>query len=255
MNPKIKTVIVVDDEVNIVELLVEILESADYRAIGCPVWTDAMNAIGRDQPDLVLLDMKMPTIDGPSMLEFIRKEGLDVPVIVVSGFVTDQVSEDLSKLGVSAFINKPFRAAEILEQVAAPDAQGRALLVEAAERMHLSARGYHRVLRVARTLADLEEAGTTAYRGGIVIPPRHAGQITVHSRPAVICARRQGAVFQHGAQGAAGENMEMQVHDFLMGIAAFVSQHPIAAFAEPQLTGRIADGAHQPGLFLGAGIR
>jgi two-component system response regulator (stage 0 sporulation protein F) len=118
VNPKIKTVIVVDDEVNIVELLVEILESADYRAIGCPVWTDAMNAIGRDQPDLVLLDMKMPTIDGPSMLEFIRKEGLDVPVIVVSGFVTDQVSEDLSKLGVSAFINKPFRAAEILEQVA-----------------------------------------------------------------------------------------------------------------------------------------
>jgi magnesium chelatase family protein len=49
---------------------------------------------------------------------------------------------------------------EILEQVAAPDAQGRALLVEAAERMHLSARGYHRVLRVARTLADLEAVET-----------------------------------------------------------------------------------------------
>ncbi len=45
---------------------------------------------------------------------------------------------------------------QILEKFAAPDAPGRALLVEAAERMHLSARGYHRVLRVARTLADLE---------------------------------------------------------------------------------------------------
>ena len=44
---------------------------------------------------------------------------------------------------------------ELLEQVAAPDAAGRALLTEAAERLKLSARGYHRVLRVARTLADL----------------------------------------------------------------------------------------------------
>jgi len=44
---------------------------------------------------------------------------------------------------------------ELLEEVAAPDEPGRALLMQAAERMKLSARGYHRVLRVARTLADL----------------------------------------------------------------------------------------------------
>jgi magnesium chelatase family protein len=47
---------------------------------------------------------------------------------------------------------------ELLEAVAAPDDKGRALLTEAAERMKLSARGYHRVLRVARTLADLDGA-------------------------------------------------------------------------------------------------
>jgi len=45
----------------------------------------------------------------------------------------------------------------LLEEVAAPDAPGRALLTEAAERMRLSARGYHRMLRVARTIADLED--------------------------------------------------------------------------------------------------
>ena len=47
---------------------------------------------------------------------------------------------------------------ELLERVAAPDAPGRALLTEAASAMRLSARGYHRVLRVARTLADLDGA-------------------------------------------------------------------------------------------------
>ncbi len=45
---------------------------------------------------------------------------------------------------------------ELLEEVAAPDEAGRALLKEAVEKMRLTARGYHRVLRVARTLADLE---------------------------------------------------------------------------------------------------
>ncbi len=46
----------------------------------------------------------------------------------------------------------------LLEAVAAPDAEGRRLLTAAAERMKLTARGYHRVLRVARTLADLDSA-------------------------------------------------------------------------------------------------
>ena len=44
----------------------------------------------------------------------------------------------------------------LLEEIAAPDAEGRALLTQAAERMRLTARGYHRILRVARSLADLE---------------------------------------------------------------------------------------------------
>jgi hypothetical protein len=47
-----------------------------------------------------------------------------------------------------------------LEAIAAPDAEGRKLLTDAAERMRLTARGYHRVLRVARPLADLEGAAS-----------------------------------------------------------------------------------------------
>ena len=51
---------------------------------------------------------------------------------------------------------------ELLDEVAAPDPAGRTLLQRAAERLMLSARGYHRVLRVARTLADLEGTATVA---------------------------------------------------------------------------------------------
>ena len=48
------------------------------------------------------------------------------------------------------------RSGSVLEEVATPDAAGLALLRDAADAMRLSARGYHRVLRVARTLADLD---------------------------------------------------------------------------------------------------
>ena len=53
---------------------------------------------------------------------------------------------------------------ETLEKVAGPDADGRALLTQAAEKMRLSARGYHRILRVARTIADVEGADGVARR-------------------------------------------------------------------------------------------
>jgi magnesium chelatase family protein len=51
---------------------------------------------------------------------------------------------------------------ETLEAIAAPDEAGRKLLTDAAERMQLSARGYHRVLKVARTIADLAGAERVA---------------------------------------------------------------------------------------------
>jgi magnesium chelatase family protein len=53
---------------------------------------------------------------------------------------------------------------ELLGEVATPEEAGRTLLVRAAERLRLSARGYHRVLRVARTLADLDGAPIVARR-------------------------------------------------------------------------------------------
>jgi len=52
----------------------------------------------------------------------------------------------------------------LLDEIASPEAAGRALLLRAAERLRLSARGYHRVLRVARTLADLDGSSNVARR-------------------------------------------------------------------------------------------
>jgi len=126
-----KKVLIVDDEPSIVELLSEILTRENYSPIGVVKWTDALDTIGNQNPDLILLDLKMPTIHGSSMLEFIRSEGIDVPVIVVSGFITDEVTRELSQVGVSGFVNKPFQASQIIQQV--EKVLGKASPVEAAE--------------------------------------------------------------------------------------------------------------------------
>ena len=64
----------------------------------------------------------------------------------------------------------------LLEDVATPEPAGRTLLVRAAEKLGLSARGYHRVLRVARTLADLE--------GSPAVGRRHVAEALSYRRPA-----------------------------------------------------------------------
>ena len=70
----------------------------------------------------------------------------------------------------------------LLDEIATPEAAGRALLQRAAERLRLSARGYHRVLRVARTLADLDGAAT--------VTRRHIAEALSYRPPLVL---REGA--------------------------------------------------------------
>jgi magnesium chelatase family protein len=67
-------------------------------------------------------------------------------------------AERFSQLGEKELRTNSEADGELLDKIAAPDPPGRELLLRATERMHLTARGYHRVLRVARTIADLDGA-------------------------------------------------------------------------------------------------
>ena len=114
---KAKRVLVVDDETTIVQVLERILTANGYEALSATHWTDAMDRLEHDQPDLVLLDLAMPHVDGCSLFEFIRDQGYDIPVIVVSAHITDEVAKGLRALGVSAIVWKPFGVSEILAEV------------------------------------------------------------------------------------------------------------------------------------------
>ncbi len=110
-------ILVVDDEASILEMLEAALTGAGARVTTAVDGTTALVAIVNDPPDLILLDVKMPGMDGWDLLE--RLSGAPrtarIPVALET-CVEDFVSFDKARReGVAAFISKPFRVAEVVE--------------------------------------------------------------------------------------------------------------------------------------------
>ena len=106
---KPKRILILDDDPVILKLLDQHLRSCDFEPLTTSQWTEAMDQITHDPPDLVLLDIQMPTVQGDSFLDSIREQGLDLPVIIISAFLNEQKVETLQKLSVEEVVEKPFR--------------------------------------------------------------------------------------------------------------------------------------------------
>jgi len=113
-----RKVLVIDDEPEVADLIREILRAHQYEAIATTQWTDAMDALAHEQPDLMLMDLNMPTIDGLALLKFVREQGYDVPVIVVSGFISDDMRKKLDPLHVCSYVEKPFEVQDLAAEIA-----------------------------------------------------------------------------------------------------------------------------------------
>jgi|GEM_PF-1111598 CheY-like chemotaxis protein len=114
---KRKKVLVVDDDGSIVNLVDHALRLHHYEAVTATHWTDAMKDLEDEKPDLMLLDLSMPTVDGASLLEFIRRSGNRIPVIIISAHINGDTAEELLKLGVEALVPKPFDIHQIIGEI------------------------------------------------------------------------------------------------------------------------------------------
>ena len=110
-------VLTIDSEEAAVERMVKILESNDYQVQSATTWTEAVDAIAHGQPDLVLLDIEMPIVHGDVLLEFIREEGFEIPVIVVSFPVEEAVAKALLEQGVYGIVEKPYGDKTLIEKI------------------------------------------------------------------------------------------------------------------------------------------
>ena len=108
-------VLVVDDEPDIRELVQEILEEEGYEVAVAENGESARNAFARRVPDLVLLDIWMPDIDGITLLREWSSSGEpECPVVVMSGHGNLETAVEATRLGAHDFVQKPISLAKLL---------------------------------------------------------------------------------------------------------------------------------------------
>jgi len=112
-------ILIAEDELALNDLLQDALKMAGYETISARQGLEAVKLIREKMPDLVILDINMPLLDGFEVLKKIRAENNNIPIIVLTA--RDQKSDKVEgfKLGADDFVTKPFGLEELLLRVAA----------------------------------------------------------------------------------------------------------------------------------------
>ncbi len=112
------SVLVVDDDVHILRMMRRILELDGYRVLSASDGEAALDVFDEETPDLVLLDIMMPGMDGYTLCRYIR-EFSQVPIIMVTVKSNDEEKVQGLDAGADDYVPKPFSANELLARVRA----------------------------------------------------------------------------------------------------------------------------------------
>jgi CheY-like chemotaxis protein len=110
-------VLVVDDDPDILDAICDILEGEGYRVARARHGVEALEALGRERPSLILLDLMMPVMDGLAFAQALRdrETGGGIPIVVISA---DGNPQKAASVGARGFLAKPFDIEALLAQVA-----------------------------------------------------------------------------------------------------------------------------------------
>ncbi len=111
-------VLVVDDEASIRDLLAKTLALAEYDVDVAPDGRSALERMRMYPYDLLIADLKMPGIDGLTVIREAKRYKSDLPVIIITGFSTESSAIEAVNLGVAGYLTKPFRVPQVLAAAA-----------------------------------------------------------------------------------------------------------------------------------------
>lgn len=112
-----KRILICDDEEGIRESLKLIL-SKDYELVFAEDGVQCLDQLkNQNNINLVVLDIRMPKINGVEVLKFINEKYSKLPVIIVSGFKSHEIENEGKRLGAQVYIEKPFKREDILAKV------------------------------------------------------------------------------------------------------------------------------------------
>jgi excisionase family DNA binding protein len=111
-------VLVVDDEASIRDLLSKTLALAEYEVDVAPDGRSALERMRLYPYDLLIADLKMPGMDGLTVIREAKRYKADLPVIIITGFSTETSAIEAVNLGVAGYLTKPFRVPQVLAAAA-----------------------------------------------------------------------------------------------------------------------------------------
>ena len=111
-------VLVVDDEATIRDLLSKTLALAEYDVDLAPDGRGAIDRLRMIPYDLLITDLRMPGVDGLTVIREARRLKADLPVIIITGFSNEASAIEAVNLGVSGYLTKPFRVPRVLAAAA-----------------------------------------------------------------------------------------------------------------------------------------
>ena len=113
-----ETILVIDDSREISTLVSErILKPAGYQTMVAQDGVEGLEKIRSEKPDLVLLDLEMPRLDGLGVLEALQAEQYDIPIILVTSHGSEELAVNVFRKGVRDYVIKPINSAELLHSV------------------------------------------------------------------------------------------------------------------------------------------
>ena len=111
-------VLVVDDEASIRDLLSKTLALAEYDIDVAPDGRSALERMRMYAYDLLIADLKMPGMDGLTLIREAKRFKADLPVLIITGFSTESSAIEAVNLGVAGYLTKPFRVPQVLAAAA-----------------------------------------------------------------------------------------------------------------------------------------
>jgi DNA-binding response OmpR family regulator len=111
-------VLIVDDEQSVRDLVAKTLTMADYDVDTAPDGPSALDRLNGTEYDLLITDLKMPGMDGLSVIREVRRRSTEIPIVIITGYSTEASAIEAVNLGVVGYLVKPFRVPHVLSAVA-----------------------------------------------------------------------------------------------------------------------------------------
>lgn len=113
-----KHILIIDDETGFCDVLKDMLEDDGYVVDAPRQLASAVSKALLGKHDLIILDLRMPGIDGLEVARLFKKQMLNTPVLVISGYLTEQVPQELNSLGIEHMLPKPSGVTQLRQAVA-----------------------------------------------------------------------------------------------------------------------------------------